>query len=164
MPAKLSTLSEKITNRAIDIGKLIRDQRKTLGVNATTAAEAAGMSRVTWYRIEKGVTSITLGAFLSTLDVLGLDLRITPSTSPASNIDEEVTSAKSVPVHIALADYPQLKQLAWQVHGVDVLSPREALTIYERNWRHLDLNAMEPHERNLIDSLRQIFTGEIRHV
>ena len=164
MPAKLSTLTDAVTNRAIEIGKQIRAQRKNLGVSATTAAEAAGMSRVTWYRIEKGMTSITLGAFLSTLDVLGLDLRITPSTSRVSNIDDEVNDTKSVPVHIALADYPQLKQIAWQVQGVDVLSPREALTIYERNWRHLDLESMEPHERNLVKALQQIFTGDFSHV
>ena len=164
MPAKLSSQSDNVTNRAIDIGKQIRAQRKSLGVNATTAAEAAGMSRVTWYRIEKGVASITLGAFLSTLDVLGLDLKINPATTRTYNTDDNSNDAKSVPIHIALADYPQLKQLAWQVHGVDVLSPREALTIYERNWRHLDLESMEPHERNLVDALRQIFTGDIRNV
>lgn len=164
MPTKLSTLSEKITNRAIGIGKQIRAQRKSLGVNATTAAEAAGMSRVTWYRIEKGMTSITLGAFLSTLDVLGLDLKINPATTRTYNTDDNSNNAQSVPVHIVLADFPQLKHLAWQVHGIDVLSPREALTIYERNWRHLDLEAMEPNERNLVNALQQIFTGDIRHV
>ena len=163
MPAKLSTLSEGVTNRAIDIGKQIRAQRKMLGVSATTAAEGAGMSRVTWYRIEKGVASITQGAFLSALAVLGLDVRINQSTTQTDNTDNN-NGTESVPVHIALNDYPQLKQLAWQVHGVDVLSPREALTIYERNWRHLDLETMEPHEHNLVDALRQIFTGEIHNV
>ena len=164
MPAKLTTISAGVAKRATDIGKQILAHRKALGVSATTAAEAAGMSRVTWYRIEKGVTSITLGAFLSTLDVLGLDLRINQSTAPPDVSDNDRTSTESVPVHIALDDYPQLKQLAWQIHGVDVLSPRETLTIYERNWRHLDFEAMEPHERNLVDALRQIFSGEIHNV
>ena len=164
MPAKLSTRPDAVTNRAIDIGKQLRVQRKALGVSATTAAEAAGMSRVTWYRVEKGMTSITLGALLSALDVLGLDLRITPKTTPAHNAGDNSNDAMSVPVHIALADYPQLKQIAWQVQGVDELSPREALTIYERNWRHLDLESMEPHERNLVKALQQIFTGDISHV
>ena len=47
-----------------------------------------------------------------------------------------------------------MKQLAWQVQGVDALTPREALGIYERNWRHLDEAALLPHERQLIDALR----------
>ncbi|OGT29844.1 MAG: hypothetical protein A2W28_05305 [Gammaproteobacteria bacterium RBG_16_51_14] len=53
-----------------------------------------------------------------------------------------------------LADYPQLKQLAWQVHGTDELTPAEALSIYERNWRHVDVKALEPRERQLVDALR----------
>ncbi len=59
-----------------------------------------------------------------------------------------------IPARIHLADYPQLKQLAWQVHGTDELTPAEALSIYERNWRHVDANALEPRERQLIDALR----------
>ena len=164
MPAKLSTISEEITNRAAKVGKQIRAHRKTLGVSATTAAEAAGMSRVTWYRIEKGATSVTLGAWFSALTVLGLDLKIIQSSSHDRDSGSDTNSAASIPVKIAFADYPQLKQLAWQVHGVDTLSPREALTIYERNWRHLDLETMEPNERNLVTALRQVFTGETHDV
>lgn len=160
MPAKLSAISEGVSTRAADIGKQIRAHRKALGVSATTAAEAAGMSRVTWYRIEKGATSVTFGACLSALTVLGLNLKIVQSSSHDNDYDSDSNNAESIPVKISFADYPQLKQLAWQVHGVDTLSPREALTIYERNWRHLDLEKMEANERNLVTALRQVFTGE----
>jgi len=64
-----------------------------------------------------------------------------------------------LPARVRLADYPQLKLLAWQVQGVDELTPREALGIYERNWRHLNEAALLPHERNLIDTLRLAFGG-----
>ena len=53
-----------------------------------------------------------------------------------------------------LADYPQLQQLAWQVQGTDELTPTEALSIYERNWRHLDVQARAASERDLVDALR----------
>ncbi|RLC32419.1 MAG: hypothetical protein DRH32_02865 [Deltaproteobacteria bacterium] len=69
-----------------------------------------------------------------------------------------------MPVRIDLAEYPQLRQLAWQIHSLDKLSPREALGIYERNRRHLDPETMEPHERHLIDALRKIFTHEVQDV
>ncbi len=59
-----------------------------------------------------------------------------------------------IPARIKLADYPQLKQLAWQVHGTDALTPAEALSIYERNWRHVDVPALEQRERQLVDALR----------
>lgn len=41
---------------------------------------------------------------------------------------------------------PQLKRLAWQVHGAETLRPAEALDIYERNWRHVDKAALQAHE------------------
>jgi hypothetical protein len=59
-----------------------------------------------------------------------------------------------IPARIRLADYPELKQLAWQVHGTDELTPVEALSIYERNWRHVDVQNLEPRERDLVDALR----------
>jgi transcriptional regulator with XRE-family HTH domain len=36
---------------------------KALKVSATTAAEAAGMSRMTLHRIERGEPSVTMGAY-----------------------------------------------------------------------------------------------------
>ena len=66
-----------------------------------------------------------------------------------------------IPARVRLAEYPALKQLAWQVQGTDFLTPREALSIYERNWRHLDEQALQDHERSLIDALRSAL-GEHR--
>ncbi len=164
MPAKLSNISTWVENRAAEVGEQIRVHRKALGVSATTAAEAAGMSRVTWYRLEKGATSVTFGACLNALSVLGLDLKIAQSPEHGQESVDNLNCAESIPVQIAFVDYPQLKQLAWQIHGVDVLSPREALSVYERNWRHLDLKAMEPHELNLLTALQQVFSGDAGNV
>lgn len=61
-------------------------------------------------------------------------------------------------MHIRLNDYPQLKALAWQVHGTDTLTPAEALDIYERNARHLEVEAMPAHEQALLAALRAAFT------
>ncbi|MBW2187338.1 MAG: helix-turn-helix domain-containing protein [Deltaproteobacteria bacterium] len=164
MPKKLVTISAGVANRAVDVGEQIRAHRKALKVSATTAAEAAGMSRVTWYRIEKGATSVTVGACLSALTVLGLDLQIVQAAGNNVNADHEQNNTQSIPVKISLIKYPKLKQLAWQVHGVDTLSPREALNVYERNWRHLDLDTMDVHELNLVNALRQVLTGDTSDV
>ena len=43
------------------------------------------------------------------------------------------------------------------MRGVDALTAREALDIYERNQRHLDLDAMTPKEAQLLDALRAAF-------
>jgi transcriptional regulator with XRE-family HTH domain len=152
MPARTPVVTTTATSKLIAMGKQIRTHRKALRVNATTAAEAAGMSRVTLHRIENGEPSVTMGAYLNAMEALNLDFGIKPTESAdhALNLDREGW----IPARIHLADYPQLKQLAWQVHGTQELTPAEALSIYERNWRHVDIQALEPRERQLIDALR----------
>ena len=142
-------MSEKLTA----LGQKIRSQRKALRITATATAEAAGMSRVTLHRIEQGEASVTIGAYLNAMAALGLDFGITPTDSPATPHPTN-DRAGWIPARIALSDYPQLRQLAWQVHGTDALTPREALDIYERNERHIDTPALQPHEQQLIAALR----------
>ena len=59
----------------------------------------------------------------------------------------------AVRVDVAIADFPQLQRLAWPLATATVLTAEEALSLYERNWRHVDMAAMEPHERALLDRL-----------
>lgn len=132
------------------LGAQIRSHRKALRISATVVAEAAGMSRITLHRIEKGAPSVTMGAYCNALEALGLVLRATTDTMPST----EHAHKGWIPARIALADYPQLRQLAWQVHGTDTLTPREALDIYERNARHIDSQTMGEDEQDLWQSLR----------
>ena len=151
MPSKNPKITKDTAHRLSVLGERIRKQRKSLKLNATVASEAAGMSRITWYRIEKGEPSVTMGAWFSAATVLGLTLDI-PETHRA-----ETDRQGWVPARVRLADYPELKRLAWHVHGTDELSPREAMDIYERNQRHLDEEAMTPEEVRLLDALRVAF-------
>lgn len=148
MPAKSPPVGEVLAARLKAIGERIRAQRERQKVSATVAAEAAGMSRVTLHRIERGEPSVTMGAYLSALDALGLqvDLR---------GPNEQLTSGPraELPTRVRLQDYPQLRRLAWHLRGVDDLSPAEALSLYERNWRHLDQASLEPAERALVQAL-----------
>jgi transcriptional regulator with XRE-family HTH domain len=153
MPARTPIIAPAVANKLIAMGKQIHAHRKALRINVTTAAEAAGMSRATLHRIENGEPSVTMGAYLNAMGALALDFGIIkPAESGAGGINDDHEGW--IPARIHLADYPQLKQLAWQVHGTDVLTPAEALSIYERNWRHVDANALEPGERQLVDALR----------
>lgn len=55
---------------------------------------------------------------------------------------------------IRIGDYPQLALITWHVPNKDVvLTDAEALSIYERNWRHVDPDALTPNELALIDRL-----------
>jgi transcriptional regulator with XRE-family HTH domain len=127
----------------------VRERRKDLRVSAVAAAEAAGISRVTLHRIEKGEPAVTMGAYLRVMAALGLQLSAGLPQAPA-----EVPRAGWLPARIRIADYPWLKQLAWQIHGPQELTPREALGIYERNWRHLDTATLSPAEKDLVEALR----------
>lgn len=143
------------TPAAARLGAALRARRKALGVSMTAAAEAAGISRVTWHRIEKGEPSVSLGAWLAAASVLALDVVLVDpiEKAKAASVDHRGW----IPARIRIADYPQLQRLAWQVHGVDALAPVEALGIYERNWRHLDVPALDASERDLIDALKAAF-------
>ena len=73
---------EIVAARLLALGEQLRAQRKRLGVSATTAAEAAGMSRVTLHRIERGEPSVTMGAWLNAAAALGLELGVVDARPP----------------------------------------------------------------------------------
>lgn len=155
MPASPPDLDPSSATVLADIGSAIRRRRKELGVSAVAAAEAAGISRVTLHRIEHGLPSITVGAYLRVAEALGLQLTVAaPSEAAAAD------RRGWLPARIRIADYPWLKQLAWQVQGPQALSPREALGIYERNWRHVDAQTLTAAEQDLVDALRAAFANE----
>ena len=154
MPARPPPPSDKSTAQLQALGAQLRARRKALRVSSTAAAEAAGMSRVTLHRIEKGEPSVAGGAWANAMAALGMTL-LAQNTEEAHAPDERPTElAEWIPVRVRLADYPQLKALAWQVHGTATLTPIEALGIYERNARHLDTAAMSAAEQALLQALR----------
>lgn len=54
---------------------------------------------------------------------------------------------------IRLADYPQLQLIAWSHRPDDTVDEHEALSLYERNWHHVDHAHLSDHERRLIEHL-----------
>lgn len=117
----------------------IRARRRALGVSALAAAESAGMSRTTWHRIERGNPSVAKSSYAKALEVL----------QPL-----ETGHAGDGTAWILLADYPELSRLAWHVGGLVAVTPAEALSMYERHWRHLDRDALIAKELDLIEMLR----------
>lgn len=87
------------------LGARIKDRRKQLGVTAIICAEAAGVSRATLHRIEAGNPSVTIGAYLNVANALGTTLTVPFPTEATGD----------VPM-VRVADYPGLRQLAWQIH------------------------------------------------
>jgi transcriptional regulator with XRE-family HTH domain len=159
MPAGAPAPTPQAAEALTTIGAAVRRRRKDIGVSAVAAAEAAGISRPTLHRIEKGEPAVTMGAYLRVMVALGLEVMVRPHEESAAPV-LDTHPAGWIPARIRIADYPWLKQLAWQVHGPQELTPREALGIYERNARHLDLSTVSTMEKDLIDALRTAFGND----
>ena len=154
MPARPNHITPVTADKLAALGQQIRAYRKALSISATTLAEAAGMSRITLHRIEAGEPAVTMGAYFNAMTALGIHFGIVPIELPEAAEAGQADDRRGwIPTRIKLADYPQLKQLAWQVHGTDELTPKEALGIYERNWRHLDESLLTKQEKELIAAL-----------
>lgn len=157
MPAPPFAISTTTAARLGKLGLQIRARRKILGLSATVVAEASGLSRVTLHRIETGAPAVTMAAYLNVMAAIGLDFGVSLPADQAATVPD-TDHIGWIPARVRLADYPQLKQLAWQVNGVDELTPTQALSMYERNWRHIDVAALQPHEQKLVDALRLALT------
>jgi hypothetical protein len=112
---------------------------------------------MTLYRLERGEASVTMGAYVAAVHALGIELELIDADARARR--SKRTDAKP-PAKIRLADYPQLKRLAWQLKDTKEISPSEALEIYERNWRHIDLGKLSPREQELLRALLAAFGRE----
>ena len=154
MPAKIAHTSSKVAEKLQILGEIIRAQRKSLHISAEATADCAHISRVTLHRIEKGEPSVTMGAYFTVLDALGLQIQ-TKSKAGLGEESQAGPNTSVIPSEIKLTEYPQLKQLAWHIHGLDALTPIEAFGIYDRNWRHLDATSLTPLEKSLIDALKR---------
>lgn len=172
MPAQTPPVTRTQLTVLQALGARLRARRAELGISAVAAAESAGMSRATWHRVEGGEPSVTMGAYLSAADTLGLalDLRdprqAVPPTQLATLASSPLPTAKSAALlptdRVPLDRYPQLRRLAWQQPGVRELGLEDALALYERNWRHVDPASLEPQERELITELvRRVGGGRL---
>ena len=63
-----------------EIGTIIKDRRKRLGVNQQTLADLAGIGLNTLVAIERGDGNPRLATLLTILDTLGLQIDITLKT------------------------------------------------------------------------------------
>jgi DNA-binding XRE family transcriptional regulator len=159
MKKKIEKISDDAVSQLADIGQLIRQHRKSFKITANAAAETAGISRVTLHRIEKGEPTVSMGAYLNVISALDLNLHLSAKTDIENTANAD--SVGKLPVRLSLADYPQLKELAWHVPGVDELSLIEAHSIYERNKRFLDSENLSDSEQELIQLLGVAFEGAV---
>jgi transcriptional regulator with XRE-family HTH domain len=158
MPAASPRVGDTSAASLAALGQRIRAHRKLLRVSATDAAEASGISRVTWHRVERGEPSVAMASYMSAIAALGLELDIVKARELRAGA-RDIAEVATLPTALRLADYPQLKRLAWQRDASATLSADEALALYERNWRHVDRGAMDARERALLERLARELGG-----
>lgn len=147
-----------ITQEAAALGLALKARRKVLGVSMAATSEAAGISRITWHRLEKGVTTVATSSLLAAAQVLGMRVAVDVTSAAPEG---RYLMSDYLPLRIRVADHPQLQRLAWQLDTkTAVLTPREALGLYQRNWRHVDVAALVPAERSLVEALHTTFGGD----
>lgn len=56
-------------------------------------------------------------------------------------------------MNVEVARYPQLQALCWNRRDDSVIDGRDALALYERNWRFVQPDALIPRERELLEML-----------
>ena len=159
MKKNIEKISDDAVSQLADIGQLIRQHRKLFKITVNAAAETAGISRVTLHRIEKGEPTVSMGAYLNVISALNLKFHL--SKKGDAGCDSSRGRVGQLPVRISLEDYPQLKELAWHVQGVDELSLFETQSIYERNKRFLDSESLSDSEQELIELLGVAFKGAV---
>ena len=148
------------------LGSRIRARRKELGVSATAAAEAAGISRVTLHRVEHGEPSVTMGAYVGVLSAIGLDLHHVTEPTPQTSAQESIRDntaptaldARAKPM-VRLTEFPQLRAVAWHLPDSAEITEQDALTLYESNWRYVDHTAMDGHESDFVKYLADTWGG-----
>jgi transcriptional regulator with XRE-family HTH domain len=144
------------------LGECLRARRKALRISAVDAAQASNMSRVTLHRVERGEASVSMASYMNAIASLGLELTVTEPRSSRGSLPTSKASAE-LPLTLQLADYAQLQSVAWHIHGcvegTVSITPEMALSLYERNWRHLDHVAMSPAEQALVARLARSLPG-----
>ena len=78
-----------------------------------------------------------------------------------AEFDEGLDALLDVVV-LHLADYPALRDIAWN-RTDEYIPAREAFSLYERNWRFVDPEKLEERERALIQRLAQRYGAGVIH-
>lgn len=143
------------------LGDRLRLARRRRKMTAQQVAVEAGITRVTLRRVEAGEPGVQMGSYLRVLATLGLaqDLTLVARDDLLGrHLQDQQLNRHAAPktaraMRIRLADYPMLREVAWSTDQQADLTPQEAFALYERNWRHIDHEAMIRRERKLVERL-----------
>ena len=73
MARKMVTLASSTEDKLKKIGQRIKNARLRRNISAEAISKKAGIGESTFYAIERGVSTVSIGAYAAVLSVLGLD-------------------------------------------------------------------------------------------
>ena len=160
MPARPDT-SPETGKRLSELGERLRLARLRRKLSAQAVADAAGITRVTLHRLESGAPAATLGTLAKVMDTLDMagDLTL---LARDDIVGQQLLDAalpprrtRALPRAIRLSDLPHLHEVAaWHLPDDETtLTPEEALSLYERHWRHIDPARITGKEATLLRQL-----------
>ena len=119
------------------LGQRFRQARQRAGLTLEALAARTGLSLRFLSELERGKDGASLGRVLQVAAALGVELQALESAIPL----------------IEISRYPELKLLGWQRTGQRFIDERDALALYEANWRFVDAEHLIPREAALIRQL-----------
>lgn len=130
------------------LGLQLRQRRQSLGLTLEECARRTGLSLRLLSEMERGKDGVSIGRVLRYARSLGVDLQAVAGESARVDVDR----------------FPELKLLAWQRPGQRFIDERDALALYESNWRFVDTQHLLPREAELIRQLSKRHGGGVLNV
>jgi len=86
------------------------------------------------------------------------------ATMRHSALQRETDRQDGHTMQLRLADYPQLRLIAWNRRDDAPIAEEEAFALYERNWHYIDQSSLSADERQLIEHLVRAFGNGVMNV
>lgn len=123
----------------LQLGQRLRQARHRVGLTLEDLAGRTGLSLRFLSELERGKEGASLGRVLHVAAAVGVDLQLETNGVPLVEVDR----------------YPELKLLGWQRTAHRFMDERDALALYEANWRFVDVGRLIPREAELIRQLAE---------
>lgn len=156
-PAPPDRLATELAAEQANLIRELRAVRIARGLSVSATAAALGVDPAQVSRFETGATNPTMATTRRYAQAVGATLRLEAGPWPGPDAAAPRDAEPTVPV----SRYPQLRAICWQLAPDAELTEQEALSRYEREWRHVDTAALTTEERGFIDHLARTYAGGV---